>query len=386
MSSFSHDNWMSAPFSRNAFHQIDGFLDTEAIAAGPGAPVELTDATGDVDWAGATVPGVHGETVSLDEFLTETRTDAFLVLQGASVLREEYFGGNTSSTRHIAMSVSKSFGGMLAGVLVGDGMLNADASVTDYIPELAGGAYDGATVRQVLDMTAAPDFDMTYLGPDTEVQLGDRCAGWRPRLGDEPGGTREFLRSLRGHGAHGSRFQYCSATTDVLAWTLERAASTPYGQLMHDRIWRHLGAEADAFITVDEFGVPYACAGMGMRLRDLARFGLLLKEGGRRAGRQVVPAEWIAQTMCGGDVDASEGNHGAVTYRNQWWVPRDGTSGMFAVGIFGQYLWVDPGRDIVIAKFSSNPHPVDSLPTQETALPVIAEFAASQRRAGAFLA
>lgn len=371
--------WLSPPRHRDAFHRIDSFLDTVDIPAGAAAPVALADASDEVDWAALELPQASGRTTSLGGFLTASATDAFLVLRGTSVVYERYFGGNTATTRHIAMSVSKSFCGMLAGVLAGDGMLDTAAAVTDYVPELAGGAYGGATVRQLLDMTAAPDFDMTYLGPDTAVQLGDRCAGWRPRRGDEPGGTREFLRSLSGHGRHGRAFQYCSATTDVLAWVLERAAATPYPQLMRERLWRHLGAEADALITVDEFGIPYACAGMAMRLRDLARFGLLLQAHGRRSGTQVIPASWITETRTGGDFDASEGSHQQVTYRNQWWIPDHGAA-MYAVGIFGQYLWVDLQRHITIAKFSSNAHPVDLLPEQERTLPLIAAFAASERR------
>lgn len=373
---FLRAEWLTPEANRSAFPRIERFLATEEIPAGDGAIRRLQSADDAIDWTTLSVEGPEGGRLALDGFLEATRTDAFLVLRGDRVLAERYFGETTAESRHIDMSVSKSFCGMLAGVLIGEGLLDPGAPVTDYVPELAGGSYDGATVRQVLDMTAAPDFDMTYLGPDTEVQRGDRCAGWRPARPGDPAGTRAFLAGLAGHGTHGAGFQYCSATTDVLAWVIERAARTPYARLMSERIWSRIGAEADALITVDALGAPYACAGMGMRLRDLARFGRLIGDRGVRAGEAIIPAEWLDATFAGGDFSATESNHDGVTYRNQWWIP-EASPGMYAVGIFGQYLWVDPESRVVIAKFSSNPDPVSMLPYQERVLPRIAEFAAS---------
>ena len=367
--------WLTPEVNRVAFPQIDRFLPTEDISAGSGEILELRTRAELIDWSEFSVPRPEGGRFSLEGFLEETRTDAFIVLRGTEILFERYFGETRATSRHIDMSVSKSFGGMLAGVLVGEGLLDPAAAVVEYVPELSGGAYDGATVRQVLDMTAAPDFDMTYLGADTEVQRGDRCAGWRVGRVDDPDGTRAFLASLIGHGTHGASFQYCSATTDVLAWILERAASTPYARLMSERIWAKIGAEADALITVDAHGAPYACAGMGMRLRDLARFGRLIGDRGIRDGEPILPAEWVDATFAGGDLPTDESNHDGVTYRNQWWVPRQGEA-MYAVGIFGQYLWVDPSSGVVIAKFSSNADPIEQLPYQESVLPLIASFAA----------
>lgn len=371
------DDWMTYPTNREAFHQIDRFLSTTTIAAGDGPVRELPLASRQMDWTGLRVPAETG-TSTFEEFLEESQTDAVLVLHEGEIVFEHHFGGNTPSTRHIAMSVSKSFCGMVAGILVGQDRLDVSSAVTRYIPELAGTAYDGATVRDVLDMTAAPDFDMEYLGEETEVQRGDRCAGWRPKRGDEPGGTREFLTSLRGHGDHGTLFQYCSATTDVLAWIVERAAGAPYAEVLEDLLWRHLGAEADALITVDEDGTPYACAGMVLRLRDLARFGLLIRDRGTRNGEPVIPAAWIDATAAGGEADASESNHVNATYRNQWWIRSQGPAGLFAVGIFGQYLWVDADRDVVVAKFSSNTDPVAALPWQEDAFVAITDFVANR--------
>lgn len=120
------------------------------------------------------------------------------MLRGDTLLAERYFGKFSSASRHIVMSISKSFAGMLAGVLAATDLLDLEATVPTYVPELAAGSYAGATVAQLLDMTAAPHYDMSYLKPTAEVHAGDRAAGWRPRQPADVVGTRPFLAQLRG--------------------------------------------------------------------------------------------------------------------------------------------------------------------------------------------
>ncbi|WGW13577.1 serine hydrolase [Saxibacter everestensis] len=358
MTTISLETWLQPPHNRLSLHQVDRLVPHTAIASGQARRGLIRPHT-QPNWSDHLVPLGCGREAPLREFLELTNTDAICVLHGDNVLYEDYFNGNKPESRHIAMSVSKSFCGMLAGVLVAEGRLDLSAETTAYLPELAGSSYGGSTVSQLLDMTATPDFDMTYTNPDSEVQAGDRSAGWRPRRDDDHEGTRAFLKSLRGSSDHGSVFQYCSATTDVLAWVLERAGAAPYARLLEDRIWKQIGAEDDALITVDEFGTPYACAGMSMRLDDLARFGRLILDGGRRNGRQIIPEEWIRSTALGGTFDTTEDDELIPgSYKNQWWVPGDSNGSFYAVGIFGQYLWLDPSTDITIAKFSSEPTPL----------------------------
>jgi 6-aminohexanoate-oligomer exohydrolase len=209
-------------------------------------------------------------------------------------------------------------------------------------------------------MTALLQFDMDYPNPASEVQTEDRCAGWRPRRPGDPADSRDFLTTLKAAPADGSNYQYCSATTDALSWVLERAAGVPYAQLVAARIWSRIGAERDAYFTIDSAATPYACAGMGMTLRDLARFGRLVLDGGSDAGQQVIPASWIDTTRAGADrgLDLPAeflAVHPAGGYRNQWWITGDDHGCFTGRGIFGQYLWLDPVADLVIAKFSSQP-------------------------------
>ena len=364
-------NWLTPPRHREGLHRVERIVATAAISRGTLPVRELRDGQDPAAWMGQRVDGDDGQDMALDDFLTRTHTDGFLVLRGDTILFEKYYGTQTADTRHIVMSISKSACGMIAGILIADGALDETAPVLRHVPELAGTSYDGATVRQLLDMTATPLFDMSYTDPDTQVQAGDRAAGWRPAHPSDAAGTHAFLSSLHGSGNHGSAFQYCSATTDVLAWVLERAAGIGYRELVESLIWSQIGAEADAYITVDAHQTPYACAGMGMRLRDLARFGRLVIQGGIRDNRTVIPGTWIQDTQSGGQFDtADETSRLPGTYRNQWWIPGTGPGSgcLYAVGIFGQYLWLDPSTDTVIAKFSSETEPLDHSALHVTAL------------------
>ncbi|WP_214318614.1 serine hydrolase domain-containing protein [Nonomuraea sediminis] len=367
-------DWVTPPYHRHGLHQVEHLVPCALLSRGDGPTREFGSADEPLDWSGLALPWGEGAEISGEEFLARTRTDALLVMRGEQIVFERYVDEFTPATRHIVMSISKSFCGMLAGCLVEEGLIDLASPTSRYVPELADGSFGGAAVQELLDMTAAPHYDMTYLNPDAEVHAGDRAAGWRPRRPGDVAGTRPFLAGLRGAGEHGAGFQYCSGTTDVLAWVLERAAGLDYRELMARYIWSRIGAEADAFITVDEFGTPYACAGMGMRLRDLARFGRLVLDRGYRDGQAVLPASWIEQTRNGGQFNTSEepdsARHG--TYKNQWWVPGDDHGSFYGVGIFGQYLWLDPVADVLVAKFSAEDAPVADDSREIQALSAIA--------------
>lgn len=381
-SDISSGNWLTPPHHRLGLHRVEDVVPCTTIARGEAPARKLVPASEPLDWDLLTVPGPQGGPISAEEFLARTHTDGILVLRGDTILAERYFGEFTSASHHIVMSISKSFAGMLAGVLAAAGLLDLEATVPTYVPELAAGSYAGATVGQLLDMTAAPHYDMSYLEPTAEVHAGDRAAGWRPRQPEDVVGTRPFLAQLRGAGRHGADFQYCSGTTDVLAWVLERAGGAGYGELMRRHLWSWIGAEDDAFVTVDDHGTPYACAGMGMRLRDLARFGRLVLDDGWREGTPVVPADWIARTRRGGHFATTAESDSAAggTYKNQWWIPGDDHGSFYGVGIFGQYLWLDPQSDVVIAKFSATDQPVADTPAHLDALGAIARAAALTRQ------
>lgn len=356
--------WLDPPYNRSAFQRMDQILTVATIGRGHDQVRRLDDSA-----ATSGLEGLGGEagTAAQEQFLERSCTDGFLVMRGDTILVEDYRNAMTPQTRHCLMSVSKSLAGMLAGSVIRSGLLDLEARVSSVVPELDSSGYGDATVQQVLDMAVALQFGQDYDDPSSEVQTEDRAAGWRPSRPGDPPDSKSFLASLRKQGEHGTRLQYCSTTTDVLAWLLERATGQPYQELLSSRLWSQIGAADDAYVTVDAAGFPYACAGVCATLRDLARFGLLVLQGGTWEGRSVVPTDWIAETRFGhGSPVSSDPAHAAIcnvfpdaVYHNQWWTTRDEHGSVFGAGIFGQYLWLDPTTNLVIVKLSSLPAAFD---------------------------
>lgn len=345
------DTWQDAPHSRWAFARVSEFVPTATISHEP------------VDRSGASDLAALAAVDDLRARLEASYTDAFLVMRDGDRIAEHRRPGFGERDSHLLMSVSKSLCGIVVGTLVDDGLIDPARTVREYIPELVESAYGDATVQQVLDMTVAVDYDEDYRDERSHVQAQDRIAGWRTRLLGDPEDTYDFLLRLRKSGSHGRRFQYCSADTDVLAWLIEAVTGSRYADALAERLWQPLGCADDASITVDAAGFAFANGGISCTARDLARVGRLMLAGGEIDGRRVVSADWVASTMAGGAPDAAAGLiiqdvHPNVSYRNQWWSAGNERGNVYAVGIHGQYIWLDPPTRTVIVKLSSCPEPV----------------------------
>jgi 6-aminohexanoate-oligomer exohydrolase len=354
-------NWQEGPYNRWAFQNVGAVVPSAAISRGGGPvlelPVELEDIGG---LPLAEVPG----TPTLDQFLRHSYTDAFLVLRDGRIGHEAYFNGMSPDSKHLLQSISKSFCGALAGTFVERGVLELGAPTRTYVPELWDSAYGDATVAQLLDMTASVRFSEEYADPRSEVQAQDRAAGWRPRRPDDPESSYAFLRTLRPDGRHGFQFQYCSATTDVLAWVLERATGRRYTDLLADELWSTIGAEHDAAITVDVAGFAFANGGLCVTARDLARFGQLMLHGGRIGRFRAAPPGWAQRHRRGGDPAPAVGtDFGAAYprgwYSTKWWCTGEDDGTFYGVGIYGQFLWIVPEASLVVVKLSSLPRALD---------------------------
>jgi CubicO group peptidase (beta-lactamase class C family) len=341
------DSWQGWPHNRWAYQHIDEILSTAVIPRCDGPLLELTD-------------GEPLDLPGLDAELRECCTDGLLVLRGHEIRLERYLNGMTPETRHLLMSVSKSVTAAVFGRYVSRGEVDVHEPVARYVAALEGSAYGDATVQQTLDMTVAVAYDEAYDDPQSAVQRHDRSGGWRASRSGDPTGVREFLTTLRKDGEHGRAFRYCSANTDVLAWILEEVSGRPFSELLSSELWAALGAGADAFATVDAQGFVFANAGICATLRDLARFGrMLLDDGAGADGHQLVPRAWIDDVRGGGvpgtDVSAMSESLPHGSYRNQFWVTGDEHGCFFGVGIYGQFVWMNPASDTVVAKFSSLP-------------------------------
>ncbi|MEN9316920.1 MAG: hypothetical protein RIS35_3313 [Pseudomonadota bacterium] len=357
-------NWRTPPFNRWAFNHVSELVPSAIVEAGagfepfPSAPADLS---------GFGLPH-DGRELDLDGWLEATFTDSIVVLKDGKVAFEHYAAGQSPTLPHIWMSVSKSILGLVAGIVAGRGLLDVDAPLTDLIPELRGSAYAGATVRDALDMRVGVRFDEDYHARSGAIIEYRKSHLWDPvPPGESPTDLRSFFPTLKDRdGEHGGRFHYVSPNTDLLGWVLERATGTRYADLVSETLWQPIGAERDAYITVDRFGAPRCAGGFCAVPRDLARVARLFVTGGRNGDRQVVPQQWLEDivgfdgTAAWHSGDFDEIFDGAeMHYRNQWYVQRGERPLVYGVGVFGQNVFVDPAADLVIARCASQPLPLD---------------------------
>ncbi len=358
-------NWRTTPHSRWAFHHARELLPTAEIAGAHPANDPLSRDLQDL--AGISFAGAGGAETTLGRFLPESDTDAFLVLSGDRVLYEWYDPGCRPDYPHIVFSVSKSITACLAGVLVDDGLLDPDALAVRYIPEAAGSAYGDCTVRHILDMTVDIAFEETYLEPEGDFARYREATGWNPaRDTAHPPDLKSFLITLpRAGGQHGEAFHYVSPNSDFLGWLIEAAAGQPVAELLSERIWQPLRG-AGAYMTVDRLGAPRTAGGICATARDLALFGAMMRDGGAAGGRQVLPRRWVDDIRTGGDRAAwLRGDPAYVSllpdgrYRSKWYQTGNSAGAFCAIGIHGQWLYIDPAADTVMVKLSAQPVPLD---------------------------
>jgi CubicO group peptidase (beta-lactamase class C family) len=298
------------------------------------------------------------------------------------------------------MSVSKSVVGCVAAVLIDRGLLDPDAEITRYVPELADSGYAGALVRHVYDMRSGVRFLEEYANPDSDIRRLDEWVEWQPGRGQEavePRGLYRFLATLQAEAPHGERFLYRSAESDVLGWVCERAAGLPMAELISELIWAPMGAEHDALLLHDGLGAAVHDGGLCATARDVARFGQMLLDGGLvpdGAGgtRRVVPPQWLRRAWA---VDADARGVFAASpaewafpggwYRHQFWFrPGDHGDVLLCLGIHGQMLHVSRRTSTVCVKFSTWPDAQNPAYLEDTlrAFDAVGGFLAGRAPAG----
>lgn len=346
------------PHNRWTFQHMSQLCPTLVVAAGNHSPSDL-GARHDL-LKDFTFTSLSGEQVSLQDHLDATFTDGFLVLKQGRVLCERYFNHQDADTRHIMFSVTKSVTGALAEQLIEDGLLDPDRLALSYVPELAGSAFEKATVRQVMDMAISIEYAEHYEDPHSPTSHLHYTVGLTP----VPSGIEKFpsihhwLRAFAPKGEHGGFFRYVTATTEAMGWIMARASGLPC-HVLFERMWQQLGCERDGFLLADPSGQGVVGFGFNATLRDMGRFGLMLLGRGQFNGRQVLTAAAVERLLRGNDPavyatnkEFSEWSPGA-SYKSQWYVFND--RAIMAVGIHGQWVFVDFAAEVVIIKQSSAP-------------------------------
>ena len=347
------------PQLRWSFSNFRRLVPTAEVARGPmpvrAFPVALR---GDIDALMFTpLPGSgFAGPLGWADSLLANFTDAIMIVHRGSIVYERYFGATGPATQHMLMSVSKSFAGTLAAIEIAAGRLDENALVGALVPELASSGFGDATLRQVLDMTTALDFSEDYTSRDADIAKLVTACGLSP--GDDAG-VRAYLPTITKAGTHGERFTYRTCNTDVLGWILHRSTGKSLTTLVSETFWQRLGMEQDANYTIDSHGSEFGGGGLSAALRDLARFGEMMRLGGSVDGVEIVPKDVVDDIARGSD-PAKFAPAGYTTlpgwsYRNQWWVSHDAHACFTARGVRGQMIWIDPVAEMTIIRLGSHP-------------------------------
>jgi CubicO group peptidase (beta-lactamase class C family) len=356
---FRNGSFRSFPELRWAWSNIRQLVPTVNVWRGAGPTSALPREDHDIG-ASASVT-MDGRPMTFARMCDETYADGIAVLHRGKLIYERYFGALKPHKPHIGMSVTKSFTGTLAGILIAESKIDPEAPVTDYVPELKTSAFGDARVREVMDMTTGLAYTEVYTDRNSDVWGLRRANGMAPIEPGYDGPTTifDFLCAQRKQGEHGKAFAYKTVNTDVLAWICRRASGMALSDLLSERIWMPMGAEEDAHYHVDRVGTESGGGGLSTTLRDLARFGETMRNHGRFNGRQIVPADFVEDTARGGDPEkfkpAGYTTLPGASYRNQWWVTHNAHGAYMARGVYGQGIYIDPRAEMVIARYASHP-------------------------------
>jgi CubicO group peptidase (beta-lactamase class C family) len=358
-------NWIEPPHNRWGFLHVRELTRTARIAGSTGRIEPLQRQLNDL----GTFTFDHlDRSWTLAAMLEATFTDGLMVVHDGAVVFEHYGGLMQPNDTHLLMSVSKSLTATLAGVLVGQQVLDLANCVPDYIPVLRGTSWDGCTLEHLLDMRAGTLFDEEdYADPESHGRLLEQISGYITRVRDDiPHHTYEWIPQLINVSEHGGPFQYRSILPDVLAWVMCEATGQTFPELFSRHVWSKVAAN-DADVIVDTVGFPVVEGGICTTLEDLARFGVMCLHDGELDGHQIVPREWMRRptTHVQDLIDAfvlppQEGRAGSnACYHDFWWV-YDSVAGIYCgLGINGQVLMIHHPSNTVIAKFSTWPDRMD---------------------------
>ena len=365
-------NYLEYPFNQWTFRNIGAPLNVVMIPregniynfSGPEMPslgeYQVTD--------------IKNKTMELETLFAENHTDGLVVIKGDKLLFENYFNGFNEHAQHIWFSMSKSLASTAFGLLVQDKKVDLSASPSKYIPELEGSGFDRVTLQHVLDMASSIDFKESYTDFSSDFAVHYVPAlnmGWLPGAGDvqpestEIYGVHDFLAKFIKPDLKrepGDNLDYNSSNADLIGWLISRISGQPFQDYIQKNIWSKLGAEHDAYIAVDRAFMPVVTGGMNSTTRDAARFAMMIRDRGNFNGQQIIPANWIDETLnisqrlrknMSDNLIYSE--EPWTSYHNMWWVIDEKKGEFCAMGIHGQVMYINRSTDTVMVWFSSQP-------------------------------
>ena len=280
-------------------------------------------------------------TPEVTQWVKDRTITALVVFKDGALVHESYYQGTNADDLRISWSVAKSYLSSLLGVLLDEGAIaSIDDPVTKYAPSLKGGAYDGATIRNVLNMASGVTFDEDYLDQSSDINKMGRVLA----LGGSMDGFAADLSET--FAEPGTDWQYVSIDTHIISMIIRGATGREIAPLLSEKVIIPMGLEASPYYLTDGNGVAFVLGGLNLRTRDYARMGQMFLQNGAYNGQQIVPADWVAAST----VPSAPTAQGEYGYGYQWWMPKDGREGEFlARGVYGQYIYINRPLGVVIA-------------------------------------
>lgn len=278
---------------------------------------------------------------AVEGWIVDRTVTALVVLKNGEIVYENYFQGTRADDRRISWSMAKSYLSALVGILIEDGKITSlDDPVTKYAPLLKGGAYDGASLRNVLQMASGVSFDEDYLDFNSDINRMGRVLALGGKMDDFAAGlTARFAEP-------GQQWQYVSIDTHVVGMVVRGATGRSITDLLSEMVIVPLGLQNTPYYLTDGVGTAFVLGGLNMTTRDYARFGQMFAQGGTWQGNQIVPADWVTAST----IPSAPTSPGETGYGLQWWIPIGAAPGEYmARGIYGQYIYIDTARGVVIA-------------------------------------
>ena len=319
-----------------------------------------------------------------EESLAANYTDGIIIMHKGRIVYERYPAGLEPDGVHAAMSVTKSFTGTVASILIAQGLIDPALPITHYIPELKGSGFDGSTVQQVLDMTTPLDYSEDYTDPNAGIwQFSQAGNVFRPDSYTGPFDYYQYLPTIKAVAGQkpGSVFGYRTPNAEVIGWLVSRVTNQDLSDLVSQLIWQPMGAVYDGYFVVDPSGTSYAGGGFNLNLRDMAMFGEMLRNKGKLRGRQIIPAAAVEMISSGGSQQAfaAGGEYPLLqgwSYKNLWWITNNSHGAYMARGVHGQAIYIDPEAEMVIARFASSYQASNKYidPTSIPAYEAVAEY------------
>ena len=377
-------NWMSAEVNAWTFRNAEQIIPIATVSRDftPVVPFE----TRSQDITTISFSGVlegKPKTFSIGEYLERTHTDSFLVLHKGKLVYEAYFNDMEAKQRHILMSVTKSFVGTIVVELVSQGKLDENAKVGSIVVPLEGTPIGAATVRQVLDMTAGMKYGEDYADPNADVWHYVSSIGLMPAPAENSGpiSIMDYLKTMQQDTPAGEVFNYVTPMSEVLQAIVVATEGKPFNEVLSELIWSKIGAERDGYILVESTQQALAGSGLMLTARDMARFGQMILNKGYFNGRQILSPKTVADIAVGGDEAkferyGEENGMPGMSYRDQYWHIGNKNKAFTAMGVFGQYIYIDPVAEVVIVKQSSDEVPLSEFSAKNdfVALGAVAEY------------